>query len=372
MLTKDGCHTRLARLRDSVPEGSDAIVIHLPEHLLYLANFFPLPNSLNYHSSSFLLADKDGGTTLFVDNWLADPKEAAVDEVVVSDWYTSTGAAQNRAAVVAKELRSRLDRLKVKTLAAEASHLPSGVAAGLQSVVDIEPHLRDLRQIKDADEVKAIERGIRTAEAIHHASRDLVRPGMTELEFYSQLVARAIVAAGAPFVMMCDLASGPRAAAGGGAPTRRTMHEGELVIMDMFPYVEGYRGDIANTLVVGGHPSQEQQDLFETVLAGLHAGEEKLRPGTPVKEIHRAIDARFRDSRSDRRLTHHAGHAIGLGHPEAPELVPESDAILRQGMVLTLEPGLYGVSTGGIRLEHNYLITEDGFRRLSNHKLSLN
>ncbi len=51
---------------------------------------------------------------------------------------------------------------------------------------------------------------------------------------------------------------------------------------------------------------------------------------------------------------------------------PGDDAILRQGMVLTLEPGLYGVSTGGIRLEHNYLITEDGFRRLSNHKLSLN
>ena len=70
-------------------------------------------------------------------------------------------------------------------------------------------------------------------------------------------------------------------------------------------------------------------------------------------------------------LVHHAGHAIGLGHPEAPELVLESDRTIESGMVLTLEPGIYGKPTGGIRLEHDYLITDDGFERLSNHELGL-
>ena len=55
----------------------------------------------------------------------------------------------------------------------------------------------------------------------------------------------------------------------------------------------------------------------------------------------------------------------------APELVLESDRIIESGMVLTLEPGVYGKPTGGIRLEHDYLVTDDGFERLSNHELGL-
>ena len=207
--------------------------------------------------------------------------------------------------------------------------------------------------------------------AIHAASRGALESGMTELDFYGRLVERAIVAAETPFVMMCDLASGPRAAQGGGAPTLRTMETGELVILDMFPFVQGYRGDITNTLVVGGKPSGEQEDLFHIVKGGLDAAAALLRPGAPVTEIYQTVDDHFRSSDPNRRLTHHAGHAIGLGHPEAPEIVPESDATLAEGMVVTLEPGLYGTPTGGIRLEHDYLITAAGSEQLSHHELGL-
>ena len=149
------------------------------------------------------------------------------------------------------------------------------------------------------------------------------------------------------------------------------MEKGELVILDIFPLVEGYRGDITNTLVVGAQPTTEQQELFDTVHSGLEAGASLLHPGTPVKEVYRAIDETFHRSDPARSLIHHAGHAIGLGHPEAPEIVPESDAVLAEGMVITLEPGLYGVPSGGIRLEHDYLITKDGAERLSEHSLGL-
>ncbi len=379
MLTKNGCRSRLARLREGMTQDCDAILIHLPEHLLYLANFFPDPSSLNYNSSSFLLVEKDGKSTLFVDNWLSDPEDAAVDEVVVTDWYTGEGPARNRAEAVAETVVDRLEKLKVETIAAESNRVPLSIQLGrkvARTVVDVERDLRHLREIKDPDEIEAIQRGVRTAEAIHQASREFLRPGLSELEYYSALVERAIVAAGAPFVMMCDLASGPRAAAGGGPPTTRILQEGELVILDMFPYVAGYRGDITNTLVVGGEPNGEQQELFEIVLRGLKAAESLLRPGTPVREIFQTVDSLFRESAGnsdsdDRRLIHHAGHAIGLGHPEAPEIVPESDATLREGMVVTLEPGLYGIESGGIRLEHDYLITADGYRRLSDHTLGL-
>jgi Xaa-Pro aminopeptidase len=371
MLTKEGSRGRLARLRERLEARWDAAVIHLPEHLLHLANFFPLPNTLNLQSSSFLLVERDGPVTLFTDNWLAPGGEVAADEVAAVEWYACARPALNRSLAVGEAVRQRLEALRVERLACEVAHLPVSVALAAREHIDIEPVIRRLREIKDPDEVDAVRKGIRTAEAIHAASRDLLREGLTEIEYYAGLVERATVAAGCPFVMMCDLASGPRAAEGGGGPTSRVMNRGELVILDMFPYVEGYRGDITNTLVVGGRATPEQEDLFRLVLEGLSAAEALLRPGTPVRELHRAIDSCFRKATGDRGLTHHAGHGLGLGHPESPEFVPESDRTLEAGMVVTLEPGMYGAPTGGVRLEHDYIITAGGFERLSSHRLGL-
>jgi Xaa-Pro aminopeptidase len=372
MLTAAGSRQRLDRLRKRLAGIGewDAAVIHLPQHLLYFANFFPRPTSLNLGSSSFLLIERDGPSTLFTDNWLKPGPETAADGVEVSEWYTCQMDARNRAHAVGGALHDRLRALRVRRLAAELGHLPASVSGAAAQLLEIEPLIRSLREIKDPDELEAIRHGIRTAESAHAASRALLRPGLREIDYYAGLVEAATRAAGTPFIMMCDVASGPRAAEGGGAPTEKVLEAGELVILDLFPYVEGYRGDITNTLAVGGRPSREQEDLFALVLEGLGAAERLLRPGTPVRDLHRAIDQLFR-RRPGRSLGHHAGHAIGLGHPEAPEFVPGSDRTLAAGMVVTLEPGLYGEAWGGVRLEHDYLITEGGCERLSHHALGL-
>ena len=64
---------------------------------------------------------------------------------------------------------------------------------------------------------------------------------------------------------------------------------------------------------------------------------------------------------------HHGGHGIGLSHPENPYIVRHADETFLAGDVVTLEPGLYVPNVGGVRLEHNYLLRDDGFERLSNH-----
>lgn len=378
MLTKDGCRRRLQRFRESLDGSWDAALIHRSEHLLYLANFYPLPNSLNLESASFLLVERDGPATLYTDNWLAGDlvaqpasETSSADRVDVVEWYACHGPARLRARAVAEAVRQRLDALQVERLFAETAHVPFDAVAGVRQLRDCEPALRRLRRVKDSDEVDAIRRGIGTAEAMHRASRRLLEPGRTEIEYYALLLEEGVAAAGSPFVMMGDLASGPRAATGGGAPTARRIQAGELVILDFFPYVEGYRGDITNTLVAGGKPSAAQLEVFALVRDALADAEERLRPGTPVREFHDVIQRRFQSAPGGHSLVHHAGHAIGLSHPEAPELVAESDDSLEAGMVITLEPGIYGLETGGIRLEHDYLVTPSGYERLSSHELSL-
>jgi len=379
MLDRDSCRARIERFRDGLDAGVEAAVICRPEHVLYLGNFLALPNSLNLRGVGWLVIERDGPVTLFTDNWLGgdmapNPDETtSADAIVRTTWYDGSGPATPRVRLVSDAVSEHLKTRKIRNIAAETAFLPFRVASHVDSVIDCETRLLSLREVKDDDEIAAIRRAIATAESMHAASRDALEPGLTELEYYARLLSPGTCTAGEPYVMMGDVASGPRAARGGGAPTDRKLESGELIILDFFPYVGGYRGDITNTLVVDAEPTTEQEELFELVLGALHKAESLLEPGREVPAIRAAIEEHF--AAANEKLVHHAGHAIGLGHPEAPELVGVSDRVLEAGMVLTLEPGVYGKPDapvgGGIRLEHDYLVTDTGHERLSSHVLGL-
>ncbi|MCX7011941.1 MAG: M24 family metallopeptidase, partial [Candidatus Sumerlaeota bacterium] len=83
------------------------------------------------------------------------------------------------------------------------------------------------------------------------------------------------------------------------------------------------------------------------------------------------VRAAFAEAGEAELFPHHAGHGIGLNHPEAPHFIPNDPSPLVEGDVVTLEPGLYDPQAGGIRIENNYLITESGYRKLSNHRIGL-
>lgn len=130
--------------------------------------------------------------------------------------------------------------------------------------------------------------------------------------------------------------------------------------------MQGYRSDFTNTLVVGGKPTAEQRAIYDKCAAALEAGAKVLRAGVACQAVFDAVDAVLGG-----QLSHHAGHGLGLQHPEAPFLVRHSSETLVAGDVVTLEPGLYVDGVGGVRLEHDYLVTEAGAEQLSHHVLSI-
>ena len=97
----------------------------------------------------------------------------------------------------------------------------------------------------------------------------------------------------------------------------------------------------------------------------------ELRAGAACQTVYDAVRAAFARTGLAESFPHHAGHGLGLTHPEAPFFVPRSDESLVPGDVVTLEPGLYIAGTGGFRIEHNYLITTNGYERLSGHEVAL-
>jgi Xaa-Pro aminopeptidase len=135
--------------------------------------------------------------------------------------------------------------------------------------------------------------------------------------------------------------------------------------------IAGYRSDFTNTLVVGKEPTSEQRRLYTLCMEAMAAGEKELRAGQACLTVYHAVRDVFDKAGVAEHFPHHAGHGLGLTHPEAPFFVRNADENLLAGDVVTLEPGLYIEGIGGIRIEHNYLINDRGYERLSNHTIAL-
>lgn len=378
MLTAEGCLARRRALQQQFQEH-DLLLISQPRHIFYLSGFLTRPTELAGRALNFLLIDKHGECRLLADNLSqAAAEKAHVDFVDIWTWYDSSAPAADKFAAAAAALSRLLYNhyAKLERVAVERAYLPV-VAREVLAVAqadDLGPVLRRLRHRKYDDELACIRRAIRATEAGHQAARHYIRPGITELDIYAEVQAAITRAAGEPIVMLGDFAAGERSGRGGGPPTGNVLRPGDLMIFDLFPRIGGYRADITNTLWVGepgDEPSPEQRHHLAVLQAAMQAAEAVLRPGVTGAQVYAALRRPIADAGLGDTFSHHAGHGLGLGHPEPPFLVPESQETLQAGNVVTLEPGAYRPGWGGARIEHNYLITETGYERLSHHEIGL-
>ena len=365
-LTAAGCAARRRQLCQAV--DVDLFIISNPRHIHYLSGLYVAPLALSAWGHNFLLIDgQTGHSKLLVHNFIApDAQAAPVDEVTVWTWYdaaTRSGIPIFREAV--GQLNRQLGSHSTKRVGIEAGLLPREVE--ISEAVDVTDTLLAMRRRKDPDELDLIREAIRAVEAGHAAARQIIKPGLSELQVYNAMYAAIVEAAGHAVLPLGDFASGERAYAVGGPATPRILQPGDLMILDVFPIVNGYRADFTATLSVDGHLSDLQQRLETALHAAIAAGETRLTAGTKTQDIYQAVKQALTDHGFGEGFTAHAGHGLGLGHPEWPFIVPESEETLLAGDVVTLEPGSYGPDFGA-RIEHNYLILADGFERLTHHQ----
>jgi Xaa-Pro dipeptidase len=363
MLTADGCRQRRVALWQKLdpPPDSDYLLLCDPIHLMYLANFWVDPISLGAGFPGFLMVRKDGHAKLLHDNRLPH----SVDEAHVEDrrpvsWYDGQSPAHGpRQLAVLESVNPSRSGLRV--------HDRPGDPYGAVVIHT----LAQMRRQKAPDEVALMRRCMRAGEAGHAWSRAHVKPGMTELAVYAGISGACAQAAGMPVIVYGDFAVCPGPERRGGPPTERVLEAGDMMILDFSVVIGGYRSDFTNTLVVDQKPAPEQQRLYDLCTGAMSAGENELRAGTACLTVYQAVHGSFEKAGMAEYFPHHAGHGLGLTHPEAPFIVRHANETLLAGDVVTLEPGLYVEGVGGIRIEHNYLITVSGYERLSNHVIAL-
>ena len=376
MLTQQGCLDRRARLWDALPDECDWVLVADPRHVLYLANFLVNPISFSTSERGLLLLERAGKATLIADNFSrrSASSEPFVDEEIVDTWYDHKHSVQNRDHALFSALESVSNRMRGRGLV-EMEWLPAMAADRLDLSAETRSFelgnvIRQLRRQKHPDEIALLECCMRACEAGHAQALEVVAEGVSELDVYREVQSAAVAEAGCPAIVYGDFRSvNAQIPKRGGLPTTEQLGAGDMLILDYSVVLNGYRSDFTNTIAVGT-PTVQQEQIFGVCEAAMSAGEGVFKAGVAARDIYLAASS-VMEAAGYPALVHHAGHGLGLGHPESPILVPESDDTLLAGDVVTLEPGVYVEGVGGVRIEHNYLITESGYRRLSNHRIAL-
>lgn len=363
MLTADGCRQRRKRLWQQLdpPPEADYLLLADSLHLVYLANFWVDPFSLGGGFRGYLLVRRDGHAKLIHDNRLpASVEQAHVDERRVAQWYDGQAPA-----------RGPRQLAPLEAVNPQGSGLRVHDRIGDPYAPCVIRTIAEMRRRKDPDEIDVLRKCMRATEAGQAWARQNIRPGMTELEVYRGVNSACIDAAGHAVIVYGDFAVSPGPERRGGPPTGRVLKAGDMFILDFSVVIFEYRSDFTNTLVVGGQPNTEQQRLCDLSLAAMAGGERELRAGASCLAVYNAVRGAFETEKMAEHFPHHAGHGLGLSHPEAPYFVRQANETLVAGDVVTLEPGLYVEGVGGLRIENNYLVTESGYERLSNHTIGL-
>jgi Xaa-Pro aminopeptidase len=222
------------------------------------------------------------------------------------------------------------------------------------------------RSVKDARELKLMREAGRLANVAMEALVKVLVVGEKEHR----------LAAEASYAMMRDgaeahafeftVGSGPRSAYPHASSTSRRIKRGDLIVVDIGASYCGYCSDITRTFIAG-KPDAKMAEIYETVSRSHDAAYSAMKPGASCRDVDAASRKVISDAGYGRNYTHSLGHGVGLEIHEPPSVSQTSNEILRNGNVVSNEPGIYMHGFGGVRIEDTILITKSEPRRLTSY-----
>jgi Xaa-Pro aminopeptidase len=228
----------------------------------------------------------------------------------------------------------------------------------------IKDPVAELRQRKDTVELAKIRTAIRRAEDSFLALKRFIRPGAFERElgFKLEMLIRERGSRRTAFDII--VASGKNGAMPHASTTGRRLRAGDLVTIDFGAEADGYYCDITRTVCVG-RSTPRQRLVHDLVLRAQAQAINAVKPGVRCAELDRLARTTIAQAGHGKHFGHATGHGIGLMVHEGPSLSALSKGVVDEGMVFTVEPGVYIAGWGGVRIEDMVLVTADGHRVLT-------
>lgn len=248
----------------------------------------------------------------------------------------------------------------------EADHIPfsryKDFTEGLSNIefVPTKGIIEDMRLVKDQYEIAQIEKAIGIQKEAIENTMAYIKIGVTELEVASRLkyeLAKAGSEAD-PFDIICT--SGKRSALPHGKPSNaKKLERGDIITIDFGAKYKGYNSDITRTFVIA-ESNKKIEEVYNIVLDSQLNTIKNIKTGIYAADVDRYARDYIKEAGYGEYFGHATGHGIGLAVHELPRIAEDQDIVLKEGMVFTVEPGIYIPEFGGVRIEDVILVTLNG------------
>ncbi|MCA9881891.1 MAG: aminopeptidase P family protein [Anaerolineae bacterium] len=234
----------------------------------------------------------------------------------------------------------------------------------LTTAKDVSESLLFQRAHKTQAEIDAMRKAVKLSEAALRDTIEFTRHGMTELQIQEKLVSALSEHGSDQHSFSPIVLTGPKSALPHGLTGDRVLGENEFLLIDFGGMKDSYPADITRTFCLGT-PSEKMRDIYEAVMAANQAARDKAAPGVACKDVDKAARDVIEAAGYGEYFIHRTGHGLGLEVHEWPNITSSNEMLLEPGMVFTIEPGIYIPDFGGVRIEDNVVITENGAESLT-------
>lgn len=307
----------------------------------------------NFSGATALLIPEQGECTLYVSEVNFEQAKAEVKGLRVELLKRD----ENLMEKIAKQAPAK--RFGVDALPIESWRTLSKAVGGEEKLESINSLIREIRSIKDPEEIKLIREACRLATIGMQTAKEIMWLGTKEKDAAAEIEYSMRKAGSDGVAFETIVASGPTSAYPHGSNLERTIQDGDFIIVDIGATHKFYRSDITRTFIAS-KATYHQAIIYDTVKLAHDKALETIKPQVAASEVDRAARCVIEEAGFGEFFVHNLGHGVGLEVHEAPILSPDSKDTLVLGNIVTVEPGIYVPGLGGVRIEDTFLVTKNG------------
>ncbi len=341
----------ISRRKESINEilqdkSLDAILINSPENRYYLSGFTGTAGVMVITNER--------------DHFITDFRYLEQAEEQVSG-YQIKEISRNKE----EKLAEFLTELNISSLGFEDDHISYEYYQKMTDLceditfVPLKGSVKDLRITKEPEEIENIKKAVEITERAFDKLMNYIEPGRTEKELAAELEYLLRKEGGEKPAFDFIVASGKRSSLPHGVASDKKVTRGEFITFDFGTRFNNYCSDMTRTVILG-EPDERQSEIYEIVLQAHREVSNNLKAGMTGVEADAIAREIITEAGYDDNFGHGLGHGIGIEVHEAPRLSTQSEDTLKPGMVVTNEPGIYISDWGGVRIEDDLVVEEDG------------